>query len=244
MHVNAEGWLVAADPGDPQVQQVPAHPARVGPAIVCVDAIPVAPVWHTTDVLSPAERSARNWQDAPRPGETSSAHVIIGRDGVIQQCVPFRRIAYHVRGGGHVAGAEVRHVNYSTVGIELENVGAVRRLDAAAGVPGFYGWPYYRRDASGAAREELGADPLVRLDDSRGARVDLVSGRYCDAFPDEQVATAGLLLRALVQAYSWRREWSGMGHVDYEPARKLDPWPLWRERLQPLVLDLAFAPSV
>lgn len=243
MQVNEQGWLVVDRPEDPLLLQVPAHHSRIGPAIVCDGANPIAPVWHTTDVVTPAEASAKHWQSAPLAGVTASAHVIIGRDGSICQCVPLRRIAFHVRGGGPVTDHDVEHVNFCTIGIELENVGGLRRILDAQQRPAFYGWPYWRRDASGNAREQLGPDPLLRLDDVRGTRVQLVGGRWCDGFTPEQLASAAAALFCMVRAFKWRREWCGRGHVDYEPARKSDPWPLFRAQHLEAVLDLAFAPS-
>ncbi len=236
--IDALGWL-HGDLGDPAVQVVPAHAARMGRSFS--SPAPLAPAWHTTDVLTPAAVSAAHWQKAPAPGTAASAHVIIGRDGVIYQCVPATRIAWHVRGGGNVAGQKVESVNANTLGIELENVGGLRRIVEPTG-PAFYGWPYWRRDASGNPREQLGPDPLLRLDDVRGSRAQLVGGRWCDGFTPEQLATATELLRGLVHAFNWRREWCGRGHVDYEPARKEDPWPLFRAQHLPAILDLAFAP--
>lgn len=237
--VDALGWLHSA-PGDPAVQVVPAHASRMGRSFS--PPAPLAPVWHTTDVLTPAAAAAEHWQKAPLPGTAASAHVIIGRDGVIYQCVPATRIAWHVRGGGNVAGRKVDSVNANTIGIELENVGGLRRIAEARG-PGLYGWPYWRRDASGNPRESLGPDPLLRLDDVRGTRAQLVGGRWCDAFTPEQLATAAALLGSLARVLGWRREWCGRGHVDYEPARKEDPWPLFRAQHLPQLLDLAFAPT-
>jgi N-acetyl-anhydromuramyl-L-alanine amidase AmpD len=238
LSVDALGWLHAA-PGDPLVQLVPAHASRMGPRF---SSPPAAPVWHTTDVLTPAAASAEHWQ-APATTGNASAHVILGRDGVIYQCVPLLRIAWHVRGGGIVGAGKVDSVNARAIGIELENVGGLRRILDAQQRPAFYGWPYWRRDASGNARELLGPDPLVRLDDFRGARAQLVGGRWCDGFTAEQLATAAALLGCLVQRFSWAREICGRGHVDYEPARKEDPWPLFRAQHLQAVLDLAFAPS-
>lgn len=231
------GWL-RPDDGDPRVVVVPAHSSRMGTFFSAPS--PRAPVWHTTDTRTPAALVAKHWTGDPLPGLAASAHVIVGRDGVIYQSVPINRIAWHTRGGGVVAGREVASVNSCTIGIELENVGGLRRILDAQQRPAFYGWPYWRRDASSNPRESLGPDALLRLVDARAAGVQLVGGRWCDGFTVEQIGAATALLLSLARLFGWRREWCGKGHVDYEPKRKEDPWPLFRAKHLPGILDTAF----
>ena len=232
------GWL-HPDDGDPRVVVVPAHSSRMGTFFSAPS--PRAPVFHTTDTATPAALAAKHWTGDPLPGLAASAHVIVGRDGVIYQSVPLNRIAWHARGKGIVAGREVPSVNSCTIGIELENIGGLRRIPDAQQRPAFYGWPYWRRDASGNPRQSLGPDPLLRLDDARGAQARLVGGQWCDGFTVEQIGAATALLLSLARMFGWRREWCGKGHVDYEPARKSDPWPAFIVNYLPQILDLAFA---
>jgi len=238
MHVDHDGWLVADAPADPKVLVVPAHRARMGSTYDTASGWPLAPVWHTTDMAAPAEALARRWQ---QPDRQASAHVIIGRNGAIYQCVPLRRVAFHVKGPGLVAGKVVDHVNHYAAGIELDNIGGLRRIVDANGNPGFYAWPYYRPDVQGHADESLGPDPVLRLPAPRAQSVQLVEGRYCDAFTAAQLVAAVAALRAMRLACGWQQGHCGAGHVDYEPARKLDPWPLWRTRHQGDVIAQAFA---
>jgi len=238
MHVDHDGWLQVDAPSDPKVLHVPAHRARMGDTYDTPGGWPLAPVWHTTDMLAPAEALARRWQS---PDRQASAHVIVGRNGMIYQCVPLRRVAFHTRGPGKVAGQQVAHVNHAAAGIELDNIGGLRRIIDGNGNAGFYAWPYYRPDVQGHADESLGPDPSVRLPPARALSVQLVEGRYCDAFSAPQLVAAVAALRAMRQAFAWRQEHCGMGHVDYEPARKSDPWPLWRARHQADVVAQAFA---
>jgi hypothetical protein len=97
MRVDSDGWLVEEAQGA-KVVRVPANSGRVGGSLLTPGNAPLAPVWHTTDVDLPALKVAQRWQE--RPERVASAHVVLGRDGVIYQCVPFRRVAFHVKGGG------------------------------------------------------------------------------------------------------------------------------------------------
>jgi len=236
MRVDSDGWLIEEAPG-PKVVRVPANPGRVGGSLLAPHGDPLAPVWHTTDVDLPALKLAQRWQE--RPERVASAHVVLGRDGAVYQCIPFRRVAFHVKGGGVVAGRPVPHVNLVAVGIEMENLGGLKKISDAGGAA-FYVWPFYKTDAAGNVRPDLGADPRLRVADDRAVRVQLVGGRYCDAFPIAQLEAAQALLGALVAAYAWRREHCSLGHVDFEPARKEDPWPLFRERHLPGILSAVF----
>jgi N-acetyl-anhydromuramyl-L-alanine amidase AmpD len=234
--VDENGWLKTDAEGDPEFRMVPSprHSPLAGAA-------PLAPVWHTTDVATPAARSAAHWSQPVPAGENpASAHVIIGRDGVIYQCVPFLLSAWHTRGPGLVAGVEVEHVNHCTVGIELENIGEVKRFTEADDFR-FQAWPYYRASAGGGYAPGNGLDPALRVDP---ARVATCRGRWYDGFTPPQLAAAEQLLRALAARYGWRRKHCGRGHVDYEPARKQDPWPLFHDQLLPGILDRVFPQAV
>jgi N-acetyl-anhydromuramyl-L-alanine amidase AmpD len=157
---------------------------------------------------------------------------------VVYQLVSFLASAWHVRGGGRVAGRSVESVNHTTVGIEIENIGKVRRFDLGDGLH-YQRWPYFRV-VNGAASSSAGLDPALKVDPTR---VVTYKGRFFDGFPDPQLAAYQSLLAALVGQYGWQRQFCGMGHVDYEPERKEDPWPLFHDQLLPVILDRIFSPA-
>lgn len=61
-------------------------------------------------------------------------------------------------------------------------------------------------------------------------------------FTPAQIVAAERLLRALVATYPITREHAGHGHVEFDPARRADPGPLWKNELLPPILELVFPP--
>ncbi len=47
-------------------------------------------------------------------------------------------------------------------------------------------------------------------------------------------------VRALVAAYRWLRDVCSYGHVDFDPANREDPGPIWKHAILPRVLDRVF----
>lgn len=58
-------------------------------------------------------------------------------------------------------------------------------------------------------------------------------------FPLAQVEAAERLVHALAEAYDIRREHAGHGHVEFDPARRSDPGPVWNALL-PSLLDRVY----
>jgi N-acetyl-anhydromuramyl-L-alanine amidase AmpD len=61
-----------------------------------------------------------------------------------------------------------------------------------------------------------------------------------DAFPEEQVGAATLLVRRLAGVYGLDREDCAHGHRDYDPARRADPGPVWAGGVLPDLLEVVF----
>lgn len=60
-----------------------------------------------------------------------------------------------------------------------------------------------------------------------------------DHYPDEQIASAGELVRACVSAYGWTREQCIHEHRDFAPGRKPDCGEPWTSDCMPRVLEIA-----
>ena len=140
-----------------------------------------------------------------------SAHVIIGRDGAVVQCVPFDRMAWHA--GASRYGKRTSLNRYS-FGIELDNFGYVYARGGK-----------WQRDGHTVANEEVMTakhkNPLVR--DVRGWQT----------YTAPQLEAAADVCRALLREYGPMQI---VGHDDISTSGKLDPgpafdWELFRAML-------------
>lgn len=194
-----DGWLVSGE-GDSPVLQVrsPKHGALSSPA-------PIAAVWHWTGWLG--MDAAEYCRRAAASSREASWHVLIARDGRVIQGVPFTRAAWHVGRKGLIGGREVS-INGTTVGIELENAGRLKKVGGA--------WRYYVGDG----RWE-GNIPEAEV-------VHVPGEGVFHGFTGPQIATAAQVLAALVDEYGWEPEVCGYGHIDFaKPGTKDDPGPVW-----------------
>ena len=131
-----------------------------------------------------------------RPDVGASAHLVIGRDGKIFQLVPFNIEAWHAGRSFYRGRAEFNHIS---IGIELDNLGKLRReggrFVAACGV------------------EVL--PPDVYADESGGKLT------YWHKYTDKQIRVLHEVCRLLLAEYPI---YHILRHSDITP-RKIDPGP-------------------
>lgn len=159
-------------------------------------------------------RSSAEWFRHPQNG-SSSAHVVIERDGTIIQCVSFEKVAWHA---GKSSWHGLVGLNKHSIGIELANWGALR---SASG-----GWV----TSTGKAI----AEPFMgihRNGNPDGSRRPI----GWEPYPGEQFDAAKNLVEALIAAYGIDEI---VGHDDIAPVRKSDPGPAFdMARFRACLLD-------
>jgi hypothetical protein len=228
MNVDDHGWLVTAA-GDPVGKQYPT--VRTYPLAT---AAPLGLVWHTTDERGgpgTAEAMAQRIQTFRRGVDRpASWHLLIAKDGAIYQSAPFTIGTWHVGMPGVIAGRRFTNINLATVGCELENAGRLLRLGAQA-----YCWPYFINPS--APPYERRPDPACALPLDRA--VATPTGLF-DGFTPAQEASAAVVVRALATRYGWTRDVCAYGHVEFDPDRREDPGPIWKQTILPRVLDRVF----
>lgn len=232
MKVDDQGWLVAED-GDPSVSRFPTV-RTYGLATPA----PLGIVWHYTagrggpgfsEALARRAQTFRRGVDRP-----ASWHVLIAKDGAVYQSAPFTVGTWHVGKAGVIAGRRFDNINHATVGCELENAGRLRKLGDQV-----YCWPYFVNPE--APEYERRPDPHYAVDPQRAV---LTNDGLFDAFTPAQESSATALLRALVARYGWTRDVCAYGHVQFDPARREDPGPIWKQPILPRVLDKLFGEAV
>ncbi|HVL02206.1 MAG TPA: N-acetylmuramoyl-L-alanine amidase [Dongiaceae bacterium] len=158
--------------------------------------MPDAIIMHFTGGSSAA--SAINWLCDPQA--KASAHVVIGRDGIITQLVPFDTVAWHAGASSH--GGRSGY-NKLSIGIELDNPGRLKRTEGGGYVSAF--GKQYPPDQVIAAVH-------------RNER----SESFWLAYTEEQISAAFALCGALCASYP---VWEILGHEEIAPGRKDDPGP-------------------
>jgi len=138
--------------------------------------------------------SSASWLANPAAG--ASAHLVIGRDGAIIQCVNLERRAWHA---GRSAWQGLSDLNSHAIGIELANRGPLTWSPQ--------GWC----DASGTTI------PATEAAHRHGGPV-----RGWEVYPEAQITAAIAVARALAETYPIHEI---VGHDDIAPGRKLDPGP-------------------
>jgi N-acetylmuramoyl-L-alanine amidase len=154
-------------------------------------------VLHFT-VTGSAKSAAEYW--ASPENRTSSAHILIDRDGTVIQTIPFDFIAHHV-GPGSYKG--ITSLNQCSIGIDLANWGELRRVDNQWRVAGIN---------KTVPETEVFKEP--------GKEKDSVGWHN---YTDEQIQTTIKICRALVTAYPEIEDI--VGHEAVSPGRKTDPGP-------------------
>ncbi len=145
-------------------------------------------------------RSSANW--FKNRNASASAHVVIGRDGTVIQCVSFEKVAWHA---GRSRWGGITGLNRHSIGIELANWGPLKSSGN--------GWTSH----TGARI----ADPFIgahRNGNPDGSRRDI----GWEAYSEEQMASARGVVQALAEKYGINEI---VGHDDIAPVRKHDPGP-------------------
>lgn len=135
------------------------------------------------------------------PKAKASAHLIVGRNGKIDQVVPFDVRAWHA--GTSVWRGKPNCNDYS-IGIEVDNWGRLARAEDGS----------FRS----AADKVVPADRVTKLRHKHDS-VDA----YWEIYPEKQLAALVDATRAILDAYPSIREI--VGHDDIAPIRKSDPGP-------------------
>ena len=161
------------------------------------------------------------------PSLGASAHLLIGRDGSVVQFLPFNRIAYHTGFAWWEGNSEL---NKCSIGIELDNLGRLDKVDSKWQVPRVKP-PIIIPDEEVEQREYWKANlPKENRDDPVFA--SKLPG--FQKFTEIQLTVALHILEALVKKYPGIREI--LGHDQINLAMREDPGPLlpmpeWRKIL-------------
>lgn len=141
------------------------------------------------------------------PSSGVSTHLLIGRDGRVVQFLPFDRIAHH---SGFSWWEQQSNLNKSSIGIELENAGLLRRKDNR--------WQRHKI---------IIPDKEVKQDVHWKQYVPKDPARFpgWQKFPKVQLDVALNIVRALVEGYSSIEEI--LGHDDVNLRNRYDPGPLF-----------------
>lgn len=134
-----------------------------------------------------------------RPDVRASAHLVIGRDGIIYQLVPFDTVAWHA-GVSQYGGR--KGFNKYSIGIELDNAGPL--LKTGSMYQAWFGTKYPESDVIRATHKNESTP------------------RYWHTYTEEQLLTLTEISQLLVRKYDLNEV---LGHDDISPGRKQDPGP-------------------
>lgn len=141
-----------------------------------------------------------------KPEARVSAHLVIPRDGTVVQCVPFNKVGWHAGPSRWTDRNGREHVglNQSSIGIEIENWGPLRRTGA-----GWASWTGEPVDPTkvAEARHKFGTPDCG-----------------WETFTPAQIETAIAAAQAICSEYGIVEI---VGHDDIAPGRKSDPGPAW-----------------
>jgi len=135
------------------------------------------------------------------PASRASAHLVIGRDGSITQLVAFNRVAWHAGVSSWLARSGV---NQFSLGIELDNAGALTRHDGRWRA--WFGQEYEPPEVIEAVHKHQTEPKGWHL------------------FTEPQLEAAVEVAALLVGRYGLREV---VGHEDVAPHRKEDPGPVF-----------------
>lgn len=188
--IDPDGWL------SPPAQRLPSrnHGGTMLPALV---------VMHFTATTTRA-RAIDILTDPGRPEGRVSAHLVIDRDGRIDQLLPFTTVAWHA---GVSRWGDRTGLNACSVGIELVNAGSVTR------VPDGPGW--LADDGTALPPGCPVAEATHRLE---------AAARFWEGFPPAQITVTQRIVGILAATYPIE---AVVGHDDIAPDRKRDPGPLF-----------------
>ncbi len=129
----------------------------------------------------------------------ASAHLVIGRDGSINQLVPFNRIAWHA---GMSRWEGLTGMNSHSIGIELDNAGILTRQGEK--------WKAWFGG-------EYGDNEVIEAVHKNENQI-----RAWHGYTEKQISSALEVGRLLVRRYKLK---DVVGHDDIAPGRKKDPGP-------------------
>jgi hypothetical protein len=223
MRVDENGWLEGGA-SDPPLCKLPT--VRIGRL---VEGGPHGLVWHATGGIGGprfAEGLARKIQTYRRNVDRPvSWHICLARTGEIFQSAPLTVATWHVGRPGIIAGTRFPNINGATIGVEIENAGALVEIRNA-----LYAWPFW------ADRVARTPDPRCRI---ASERVERVAGVPYDGFTVDQISSARALVLALTRYRHWGREALSHCHADFAAPTKTDPGALWKAVVLPRLLDEA-----
>jgi N-acetylmuramoyl-L-alanine amidase len=133
------------------------------------------------------------------PAVKASAHVVVGRDGVITQLVPFNIIAWHA---GPSQYGNRKGFNQYSIGIEIDNAGLLEKRGNK-----YYSW----------FGKEYPENEVVFA-----THRNQQTPSYWHAYTEPQLAAVEELCRVLVNTYPIKYI---LGHEEISPGRKVDPGP-------------------
>jgi N-acetylmuramoyl-L-alanine amidase len=143
-------------------------------------------------------KSSVSWLTNPKAN--ASAHLVIGRDGQVEQLVPFNRIAWHA---GKSKWGELEGMNRYSIGIELDNAGRLNR-NGQGKWSAWFGETYDDKDVIQMVHKHE------------------VSAAGWHTYTQVQMETLIAVATALNERYRFAEI---LGHDDVAPGRKSDPGP-------------------
>lgn len=165
---------------------------------------PTLLVMHYTASGLGIEADAKFFADQSQT--SASAHLLLGEDGSLIQCVPFNKIAHHA---GTSSWRGRAGCNNFSIGIEIDNWGLLKKLEDGT----IRSWTGVKVDMSRVlkARHKNGSDEA-----------------YWYTYPAEQLRKLEEVTTAILRAYPSIKE--VVGHDDIAPGRKTDPGPAFPMR--------------
>ncbi len=183
---------------------------------------PLGVCWHYSNpVWSNCQNAKQVCELLLRDYADASWHCMLGKDGMLYQCVSFNKGSWHVGKPGTVKGQYVDNVNRYLIGIEVENEGHLQKIDGE-----LYSWPWRR-------------EPSLK---SEGVLIEQgeFKNHYFAPFTNEQINCARQLISALKETYNFVREDFMYQHHQFDPDRKDDIGPLWMNKILPSLLNEIF----
>ena len=172
------------------------------------EGLPDTVVIHYT-AGSSVESSVNTLRDA---NVKASAHLVIGRDGLIKQIIPFNKIAWHA---GTSEWQSRIGLNKYSIGIEIDNAGRLSKVGEN-----------YQTWWGGFINKDQVFEGVHR-NESQTA--------YWHAYTEQQIAAVLEVCRALGQKYGIN---SVLGHEEIAPIRKSDPGPAFPlDKFRQLLLE-------
>ncbi|WP_299477285.1 N-acetylmuramoyl-L-alanine amidase [uncultured Roseibium sp.] len=162
---------------------------------------PSTTVMHFT--FGATASSSAEWFRDPNNKFKSSAHIVIGRDGEVIQCVDFDTGANHA---GKSTWKGRPGLNTWAFGIELANWGYLQKKGGT-----WWSWTGKTEVASPVLAKHKNGNP--------NGTAGLIGW---EPYPDVQIETAAAIVRVLIDTYG-RQEL--VGHDDISVGRKWDPGP-------------------